>query len=430
VNNPETLGLVLGIGLPAALLLIAWIKSNMIICHPNELVILAGLDHKQPDGSTRGFRVIRGGRGFRRPFVESVARLPLNALPVRFQLEKVLCAGMIPVVVEGMASVKLAGRAEHGMERAIERFLGKGPDGVVKAAQQAIEGALRGVIVSRAPEEANRDRIGLTSEIIERARGDLQELGIVLDFIQIQSIYDDHGYLEAIGRKRSAEVLRDARIAEATAEAEARQVAANQARVGREAEIASELVVVERENDLTVKKADLRAEANRAEQRAEVAGRITRTEEELSLEERRVKLVERREEADTVIPARAKSEARKIAAEGYAARILEEGRATAKAVEMMKEQWSEDGDRELFMIRMLPELLDKVTSVVAENLRVDRLTILDGGDGNGLPNYIQNLTRGAVSMLEQVRNATGVDIPAMANGDGASSSPSLPRDLD
>jgi hypothetical protein len=54
---------------------------------------------------------------------------------------------------------------------------------------------------------------------------------------------------------------------------------------------------------------------------------------------------------------------------------------------------------------------------------------MDSGDGNGLPNYIHNLTKSAVSMLEQVHNATGVDMAAMANGDGASNSPTLPPDL-
>ena len=39
-------------------------------------------------------------------------------------------------------------------------------------------------------------------------------------------VSDDQGYLEAIGRKRNAEVLRDAQISEAEADAEARQVSA------------------------------------------------------------------------------------------------------------------------------------------------------------------------------------------------------------
>ena len=35
---------------------------------------------------------------------------------------------MIPLTIEAKATVKLAGRESDGMDEAIERFLGKGPD--------------------------------------------------------------------------------------------------------------------------------------------------------------------------------------------------------------------------------------------------------------------------------------------------------------
>jgi hypothetical protein len=73
---------------------------------------------------------------------------------------------------------------------------------------------------------------------------------------------------------------------------------------------------------------------------------------------------------------------------------------------------------DLFLIQMLPGLLDKVTRVMADNLRVDKLTILDGGDGEGLPNYVRNLSKSAITMLEQVENATGIDVAKLAKGSG------------
>ena len=101
------------------------------------------------------------------------------------------------------------------MESAVERFLGRGTDAVDKTAQQVLEGALRGVVATVSPEDANAKRLELATEVARRAREELSRLGIVLDFFQIQNISDDRGYLEAIGRKRNAEVLRDAQIAEA-----------------------------------------------------------------------------------------------------------------------------------------------------------------------------------------------------------------------
>ena len=178
----------------------------MIICQPNEIVILSGRKRRQADGSVLGYRIIRGGRGFKWPFVESVARLPLTTHPIEIFLAKAMCGGMIPVSIEGRANVKLAGRSNQGLDSAVERFLGKGVDAVTRTSQQVIEGALRGVVATVSPEEANTRRLELADQVTERARADLSPLGIVLDFVQIQSISDDQGYLEAIGRQRNAVV--------------------------------------------------------------------------------------------------------------------------------------------------------------------------------------------------------------------------------
>ena len=429
MDQAQIIGIAIGLGGLALLALIVFIKSNMVICQPNEIVILSGRKRKQPDGSVAGYRVIRGGRGFKWPFVESVARLPLTTLPIEVHLPKALCSGMIPVTIEGRANVKLAGRVEEGLENAVERFLGKGPEAVTRTAQQTIEGALRGVVATVSPEEANAQRLQLAQDVTDKARENLARLGVVLDYFQIQSISDDQGYLEAIGRKKNAEVSRDAQIAEARAEAEARQVAAEQRRIGREAEIEAERTIIKHENALAVERADLAAESNRAEERSNVAGEIARVDEQIELEGKRVELSAQREKADTVVPAEARQKAMKLEAEGRAAAILEDGKATADAIELMRKQWQDGDTQELFMIRMLPELLDKVTSVVSDNLRVDKLTILDGGDGSGIPSYVSNLTGSAIKMLELLKNATGIDIEKLAQGAGKGTDTDLPKEL-
>ena len=428
MDQMQTLGIALGLGVLGILLLIIFIKSNMVLCQPNELVVIAGRQRRQKDGTVRGYRTIRGGRGFKWPLVESIARLPLTTHPTQIELENAMCQGMIPVSLEGRATVKLAGRPEEGMEAAIERFLNKGPDAVTKTAQQTLEGALRGVIATVSPEEANTRRLELAEQTASRAREDLQRLGIVLDFFVITDVSDSQGYLEAIGRRANAAVKRDARIAEATAEAEAIKVSAEQKRLGREAQIAAEKKVISLENDLAVHQAELASTTNQAEQRAKVAGDIARAEEEIELESRRVKLSEKREEANTVIPAQADRQAKELRAKGQAARIMEDGRATAKAIELMLEQWQDGQAQDLFLIQLLPTLLDKVTSVVSDNLRIDKLTILDSGDGEGIPGYVKNLTNSAIVMLEQLKNATGIDLEKLAEK-AQKPSRSIPKDL-
>ena len=117
-----------------------------------------------------------------------------------------------------------------------------------------------------------------------------------------------------------------------------------------------------------------------------------------------------------------------LKSEGEASRILEEGKATAKAIEMMRGQWQNGEVRDLFLFKLMPELLEKLTSVVAENLRVHKLTILDGGDGNGMPNYVNNLTKSAITLLEQLKNATGLDVAQMAKKK-SSGAEQVPKEL-
>ncbi|MEM7583558.1 MAG: SPFH domain-containing protein [Acidobacteriota bacterium] len=430
MDPAQITGLALGLGVLLALFILGFIKSNIVICQPNEIVVLSGRQRKGPDGVVRGYRILRGGRGFKWPFLESVARLSLNTEPLALHLPKVLCEGMIPIAIEARANIKLAGTSEQGMDNAIERFLGRGKDAMVGSAKQTLEGALRGLVAEISPEEANRQRLEIANQVSERARADLENLGIVLDFFQIHEITDDQGYLEAIGRRRNAVVRRDAKIAEAEAEAEARKVAAEQKRLGREAEIASEMEVIVKENALAVRRSELAADANRAEQRASVAADIARVEEQVELEGKRADLAERKEQADTVVPARARLEASRMRAEGDAAAILEEGRATAAALQQLRQEWENGEAKELFLIRLLPELLDKVTRVVADNLRIDKLTVLDGSDGDGLSSYVKNLTSSAVVMLEQLKNATGVDVAQLANGKGGDNGTTIPKELD
>ena len=336
-------------------------------------------------------------------------------MPIEIRITKALAKGIIPIDVDGRANVKIAGSEKDGLSNAIERFLGKNVNEIAQVAKETIEGNLRGVLAQVTPEEANAQRLILAEKVAEPARQDLQKLGLVLDFVKIQNISDDQGYLNAIGRRKNAEVIKYARIAEATAEAEARKVAAEQKRKGSVAEAEAEMVITRAENRLKVHRAELAAETNRAEQKAQVAGEITRVEEQQHLEAGRIELNRKKYQADVVVPAEAEQKAAELRALGEAAKILEDGRATAEAIKLMRDQWQDGHTRDLFLIQMLPELVDKITRVVADNLHIDKLTVLDSGNGNGLPAHVKNLTGTAVSILEGLKTATGIDLPAILN---------------
>ncbi len=107
----------------------------------------------------------------------------------------------------------------------------------------------------------------------------------------------------------------------------------------------------------------------------------------------------------------AEKEAKELNAIGETARIAEDGKATAEAVRVLREQWEKEDTRELFLIQQLPDILDKVTKVVSDNLSIDKVTIVDSGDGHGVPAYVKGVTGSIVAIFEEIKNATSLDIP-------------------
>jgi len=69
------------------------------------------------------------------------------------------------------------------------------------------------------------------------------------------------------------------------------------------------------------------------------------------------------------------------------------------------------GKHKLFLIQQPPDIIGKITSVVADNLSIEKLTIVDGGNGEGIPNFVKGVTGSVVAIMEQIKNATGLDIP-------------------
>ncbi len=405
------IGIWIGIIVIAILIILAFIKANLNICHPNEILVFSGRKRKLKDGTEVGYRVIKGGRGLKIPILESVTRMPLTTIPIDIELTGALTNGLIPVNIEAMANIKIAGSEDEGLFNALERFLGKNLNDISQIAKENLEGSLRGVLATLSPEEANNNRLEFAEKVARQARGDLSRLGLVLDTFKIKHLSDNEGYLDAIGRKKNAEVRRDAEIAEANAQAESRKVAAEAKRIGNVAEAEANITILQAENKLRVKRAHLDAEAQRVEAKAKVAGGIARVEEEQKLETQRVTTNQSKYEADVIVPARAEKEAMELKAIGAAASIVENGKATAEAVNLMRREWEKEDTRELFLIQQLPDILDKVTSVVSENLAIDKVTILDSGNGQGMPAYVRGVAGSIVAIFEQIKNVTGLDIP-------------------
>ena len=409
----------------AVLFVIMIVSSLIVICPPNRVAVISGRTRTLSDGRTVGYRILKGGRTLRIPILEKVSWMDLNTIPLEVSVTNAYSKGAIPLNVQGIANVKVSS-AEGLLENAAERFLDRPTEQIGQIAKETLEANLRGVLATLSPEEVNEDRLKFSHQLIDEADDDIKTLGLELDVMKIQNVTDDNQYLDSVGRRLTAEVVKQARVAEAErmAESEAAEAAARER--AQIATVQADKNIVEEQNQLRVRTAELEAIAKAKEEEASVAGDIARATAEQELEQQRIELERRRLEADVVTPAKANLEAKQLAAQAEAAKIIEDGKAQVEVFQRLTEQYQAAGDdgQRIFVLNMLPELVDKIVSTV-NNVDIDRVAIVDngGGQGGGIPGLVSQLPGAVVSLTEQIEAATGVDILGSMRSDQAESEP-------
>ncbi len=402
------LGAVLAV---VVLVILTTIRSLIIICPPNRVAVISGRSRQLSDGRTVGYRAIRGGRTLRVPLLERVSWMELNTIPIEVSVMNAYSKGAIPLHVQGIANVKVSS-VEGLLQNSVERFLEVPQSEIAAIAKETLEANLRGVLATLTPEEVNEDRLKFAQTLIEEADDDIKTLGLELDVLKIQNVTDEVGYLDSVGRRQTAEVLKEARVAEAQFKAEAEE---SESLSRQRAEIATaqaDLKIVEQQNALRVRQAELEAIAGAAEAEAKVAGEKARVIAEQALEAERVKLETRRLEAYVIAPARADLEAKELAAKADAAKIIEDGNAQIEVFRRLVEQYKAAGAdaQRVFVLRMLPDIIDSIVSTVAA-VDIDKVSIIDsGGQGTGIPGFMGQLPAAVIGFVEQLENATGVDL--------------------
>ncbi|GGM12373.1 flotillin family protein [Deinococcus aerophilus] len=390
------------------LLVFVLIQSFLIVVPPNRVLVISGRSRQTAEGDTVGYRVVRGRRAFRIPLLEKVSWMDMTTNPLDLSIENAYSKGGIPLKIHAVANVKINAH-EPQLSNAIERFLDVPREALTSIVRDTLEGNLRGVVATLTPEEINEDRLRFAEALIEEAEHDTQNLGIKLDTLKIQNVTDVGGYLDSIGRRKTAEVLKEARIAEANRNAEASEVEAQQR--SRIAQTTAQQAILERDSELRVRTAELDSVASSRENEARVNAERARVIAEQQLEQERVSLIQKRLEADLVAPARARREAELLDAQAAAAPITEQGRANAEAVRLIVDAFREagaEGER-AFVLNMLPGIIDRFAQSV-QGMQIDKLTVIDSGSGQATRNAVQTLPANVIGLIEQVENATGVNL--------------------
>jgi flotillin len=387
------------------------IQTLIIIVPPNRAAVITGRRRASGTGESVGYRTVIGGRTLRIPIIESVNYVSLETIPIEISVSNAFSKGNIPLMVEAIANVKIASEPESVFNNAVERLLEKSDVEVRDMARDTLMGNLRGVLATLTPEEVNEDRLGFAQALAEDAGEDLAALGFHLDVLKIQNVHDERGYLAAIGRRKSAMAVRDAEVAEAQATADTREEAAAARQRAEVREASADIEIAEARNKLRVRQAHLDQEAETAERVANVKAQEAEVIAQRALEAQRVERERERLRADVVEPANAEREAAQARARGEAAPILERGKAQAEVLRQIAEQVRAGGEQGfgILLAEKLPELLATAVEAV-RGIEIDRLVVLDGGEGEGVSNAANQRVRGALGTVEGLASALGLDL--------------------
>ena len=316
---------------------------------PNAVAVLSGRKRKLPDGRVVGYRMVRGGAALRIPLLEKVEYLHLNVMTIPLEIRRAYTLKGVPVSVKAVANVKIRGD-DTSLQAAAERFLGMTHDQVQKVIFQTLEGHLRSILGTLTVEEVNSDRQSFAQKLTSEAAADLEKMGIGVDVLTIQEISDEEEYLNALGKRRTAEVKRDATIGEAEAHRDAKIKSAQALQEGEQAKFQADAEIAQASRDFMIRQAQYQAEIETAEgarrsrpgrcRRRPRARRVvaeevkvekTRTQELIAVQEQEVLRRQKELEATVIKPAEADRQAAVVRAEASKqSAILEaEGRRSA-----------------------------------------------------------------------------------------------------
>ena len=383
------------------------------ICRPNEMLGVTGSRSNQGQQGMKGYRVVaNGGWTFVKPILETARRMDVTLLPVLVEVKNAYSKGGTPLNIQAIANVKVSSDPDV-RNNAIERFLGRDSQEIVQVAKENLEGNLRSVLAQLTPEQVNEDRLRFAERIADDVGDDLRRLGMQLDTLKIQSVFDDVDYLNSISRRRVAQIVRDAEIAEAEAIGEAERKEAEMEEVAEVVRTEADTVVLEKDNAVRTKVAQMEKQARSEEERTTAAELEARAKAQQQLQKVRSELERLRLEAEEVLPAQARQRARELRARGQAAATAEDVKASALVNDLLTQVWEDAGSTAelVFLLQQIEMVLDQATRLPSR-LTLKRITSLDGNDATSLASLVALNHVVVRQFFEQVKEILGIDLLA------------------
>ena len=437
-----------------AVLVIILFAAGYVKAPPDMAYIISGA-HKKP-------RILVGKAGFKIPFFERLDKLSLGAIQIDVKTgSAVPTAEYINVRVDSTVSVRV-GQTDEMIGLAAQNFLNVTRDEIARKINDLLEGNIREIVGQMKLTDMVSDRKLFSEKVQENAVPDLARYGLELITFNVQNFSDDNEVITNLGIDNVAQISKNAAIAKSNAEREVEIAKAENAKSANDAKVKAAEEIAKRNNDLAIKQAQLKQEADTKKAQAEAAAgieaenqrklkdvaatnaNIAKAEREAELKQKQIELkeyeltalvrkqadadkyaAEKKAEAELIArqrdaeakayemeqeakAKRAQADADRYAAEQQAAGIAAVGEAEALAIEKKAEAQKKMSDASI--IEMALNTLPQITANAAAPLtNVDK--IIQYGDGNNT-----KLVKDVMGMTNQVMaglTENGIDLQGL-----------------
>lgn len=421
-----------------AVVILGILASGYVKAPPDTAYIISGLKRRK--------KILIGRAGIKIPFFERLDKLNLKLIPLDIVTkDPVPTQDCINIYVDAAVNVKIKAE-DDAIDLAAQNFLNKSAEEIGSIVSEVLEGNVREIICTMKLRELIGDRKTFVTKVSENVIPDLEKMGIELVSFNVQNFRDENDVINNLGIDNISQIKKDAAIAKANANKEVAIAQSSADREANDARVSAEAEIAIKNNELEIKKAELKqaSDAKRAQadaayeiqkqeqqktiQTATVNAQIAKAERDAELKNKEVAVMQQTLEAEINKKADAEryaveqkaaadlsrrqreaeakkyeqekdAEAKKAQAEAQKYAMLQEaegikarGEAEAAAIQakglaeaeaMEKKAEAYQKYNKVAMAEMMIKVLPEIAGKIAEPLsQIDKITIIGGGNGD------------------------------------------------
>lgn len=207
-------------------------------------------------------RTIIGKAGFRIPFLERLDKVSLKLIPIDVKTSSAVpTSDYINVFVDSVVNIKVSDNPDK-LKLAAQNFLNRDSQYIGSVAREVLEGNMREIIGQMHLEEMVNDRQKFAELVKNNAQPDLAAMGLEIVSFNVQNFVDNDKVIENLGIDNITKISKTAAIARANAERDIAVAKAEAAKEANDAQVAAQTEIAKRQNELDIKKAELKREAD------------------------------------------------------------------------------------------------------------------------------------------------------------------------